>query len=396
MSAAAPSDSRALQGDRVVRRYERYAMVPVQLLRSPEISSHAVRVFLLLDSYANWSTLEAFPAHARLAADMGVSVPTIRRALKELSDTGYVTALARNDARGMRVGTIYTLRDTPEVAHGASPEEGLPGTTPGVITGDHAGRSQVISQRDHLWHPISTSPEINTDNNSAQAHARAEAATTVVVQSAAPTQPASDTPSTPRPLTGQTAEDEAEVLRHLLQLAPDLPAASAQLLVRQAGEPQIRERLLWYEAERDARAAAKLPPIDSPGAWFRRSLEWPRPPASYRRRQQQLERARRREEQAAAARLAEEARAAQHAQHDAGRREIAERFLALPEAEREILDREIRAHLRTMPALQASQIPPLPDVLELKGLAPTLWRDRLALLLARETPAERAAGRPSP
>ncbi len=371
-------------------------MVPVQLLRSPEISSHAVRVFLLLDSYANWSTLEAFPAHARLAADMGVSVPTIRRALKELSDAGYVTALARNDARGMRIGTIYTLRDTPQAPEDASSEEGLQDTTPGVITCDHAGRSQVISQRDHPWHPINTSPEINTDNNSARAHARAEAATAVVVQPAAPTVPTPDTPPGGEIPTGSATLEEADVLRDLLQLAPDLPAASAQVLVRQAGAPQIRERLLWYKAERDARAAAKLPLIDSPGAWLRRSLEWLRPPASYRRRQQQIERVRQRAEQAETTRLAEEARAEQDAQNEASRREITERFLSLSEAERQTLDYEIREHLRTLPALRASAIPPLPDVLKLNGLAPTLWRDRLALLLAGETPAERAAGHSSP
>ena len=153
------ADQTSPQGDRVVRRYERYAMGPVQLLRSPIISSHAVRVFMLLDSYSNWETRTAFPAHARLAEDMGVSVPTVRRAIKELVDAGYTSVQPRNDARGMRIGTIYTLFDAPQ-APGPS-EDGHDDS--GVITCDHPDRSSVITPPptgeqapDHGCHPINT------------------------------------------------------------------------------------------------------------------------------------------------------------------------------------------------------------------------------------------------
>lgn len=127
------------RGDRVVRRYERYAMQPVQLLRNPRISSHATRVFGLLDSYSDWDTQTAYPAHARLAEDMGVSVPTVRRAIKELVDAGYVSVQPAYDARGMRSGTIYTLFDAAQPSSG--PGDG--GVESGVITGDHTEQSQV-------------------------------------------------------------------------------------------------------------------------------------------------------------------------------------------------------------------------------------------------------------
>ena len=121
------------RGDRVVHRYERYAMQPVQLLRNPKSSSHATRVFGLLDSYSDWDTQTAFPAHARLA---GVGMPTVRRAIKELVDTGYVSVQPAYDARGMRIGTIYTLFDAAQPSSGPGNGNG----ESGVITGDHITR----------------------------------------------------------------------------------------------------------------------------------------------------------------------------------------------------------------------------------------------------------------
>ena len=114
-------------------------MSPVQLLRNPSISSHATRVFGLLDSYSDWDTRTAFPAHARLAEDMGVSVPTVRRAIKELVDAGFVTVRPANDARGMRIGTIYTLFDAPQQPSG--PDASLDDS--GMITGEQVNCSQV-------------------------------------------------------------------------------------------------------------------------------------------------------------------------------------------------------------------------------------------------------------
>jgi len=134
-------------------------MSPVQLLRNPSISSHATRVFGLLDSYSDWDTQTAFPAQARLAEDMGVSVPTVRRAIKELVDSGFVMVRAANDARGMRVGTIYALFDAPQrpsEADGSTDDSGM-------ITGDHANRSPVSTPLttgdeapSHGRHPINT------------------------------------------------------------------------------------------------------------------------------------------------------------------------------------------------------------------------------------------------
>lgn len=100
---------------RVTRRYHHFAMVPVLLLKSTDISAQAVRAFGLLDSYCSWDTNRAYPSHGRIAADMGVSIPTLRRAIKELVDSGYVSIEATVDERGLRTGTIYTLNDPEDV-----------------------------------------------------------------------------------------------------------------------------------------------------------------------------------------------------------------------------------------------------------------------------------------
>lgn len=123
----------------VRRRYLHFAMVPVQLVKSKVISAQAVRAFALLDSYCSWDTNRAHPAHDRLADDMGVSVPTLRRAIKELVDAGYVSVEGTFDERGARTGTIYTLND-PQDVYGMhsmhSPEhDGLTPCSP-VITPD--------------------------------------------------------------------------------------------------------------------------------------------------------------------------------------------------------------------------------------------------------------------
>ena len=110
-----PAQTEQDQKVHVRRRYLHFAMVPVQLVKSKVISAQAVRAFALLDSYCSWDTNRAHPAHDRLANDMGVSVPTLRRAIKELVDAGYVSVEGTFDERGARTGTIYTLNDPQDV-----------------------------------------------------------------------------------------------------------------------------------------------------------------------------------------------------------------------------------------------------------------------------------------
>ena len=146
----------------VRRRYTHFAMVPVYLVKSKAISAQAVRAFALLDSYCSWDTNKAHPAHDRLADDMGVSVPTLRRAIKELVDAGFVSLEGVFDDRGARVGTIYTLMDPQDNCGTQVDGQPSQGDSAPVITGDHPSLcSPVITgvvtdeqPPDHGCHPI--------------------------------------------------------------------------------------------------------------------------------------------------------------------------------------------------------------------------------------------------
>ena len=93
----------------VVRRYSGAPMVriPVRLLESATISSHAVCLYGIIASYL--SIERTNPSHRHLAHDMGVSMPTVRRALNEIVDAGWVLVKPTVDVRGLRIGSIYTL-----------------------------------------------------------------------------------------------------------------------------------------------------------------------------------------------------------------------------------------------------------------------------------------------
>ena len=131
----------------VRRRYTHFAMVPVHLVKSRAISAQAVRAFALLDSYCSWDTNKAHPAHDRLADDMGVSVPTLRRAIKELVDAGYVSVEGVFDDRGARVGTIYTLMDPQDTCGTQGGKQSTQGDAVPVITGDHPSPCSPVSTR---------------------------------------------------------------------------------------------------------------------------------------------------------------------------------------------------------------------------------------------------------
>ncbi|MDA8345729.1 MAG: GIY-YIG nuclease family protein [Thermaerobacter sp.] len=97
------------RGDRVVCRYGDAAVVtaPVQILESATLSSHAVRLYGLIASCL--SIERTNPSRRHLAEDMGVSMPTVGRALRELVAVGLVQVRPIVDVRGLRIGSVYTL-----------------------------------------------------------------------------------------------------------------------------------------------------------------------------------------------------------------------------------------------------------------------------------------------
>lgn len=88
-----------------IKGFTPYAQIPRWILRAEDKLSHgAVRLYGVIMTYADNSTRAAFPSRERLAEDMGVSVATIKRSIKELEDFG---AMAVTRRRNKKTGNFY-------------------------------------------------------------------------------------------------------------------------------------------------------------------------------------------------------------------------------------------------------------------------------------------------
>ena len=111
-----------------------FAIVPDWVIRHPELSAGAVRIYAVLARYTG-PDLTAFPSRGTIAKDAGVSVKTVDRYLNELRAAGAVLSTKRMKEDGDYSSNLYTLfrlppnhtRDTddPTLGTGLS----LPGDT---------------------------------------------------------------------------------------------------------------------------------------------------------------------------------------------------------------------------------------------------------------------------
>lgn len=98
---------------RIRNRYGRFAQIPVQLVRNPQVTDRAVRVYALLWSYSDEKTRDAWPSRASMAADLGVSVDTIDRGIRELAEARAIAVEA--DYHGVRqTSNVYTILVLPD------------------------------------------------------------------------------------------------------------------------------------------------------------------------------------------------------------------------------------------------------------------------------------------
>lgn len=82
-----------------------YAQVPLWIIRSGNrLSLGARALYACIMSYASNDTRTAFPGRETLARDLGVSVSTVKRNIKELEDFG---ALSVDRRRNKRTGNFY-------------------------------------------------------------------------------------------------------------------------------------------------------------------------------------------------------------------------------------------------------------------------------------------------
>src|SRR3954465_5856503 len=73
---------------------EFFVQAPLSVVRCPTLSPVAKTTYDVLLSYRDPSDL-AYPGQARLAAEVGVSEPTVRRALRLLEVAGLVEPIRR-------------------------------------------------------------------------------------------------------------------------------------------------------------------------------------------------------------------------------------------------------------------------------------------------------------
>lgn len=88
-----------------VQGFVPFAIIPNWVLRSGgKLSTTAVQLYGVIMTYADNESKTAFPEHKTLAKDMGVSVSTIKRAIKNLEDQGVLIVQRR---RNKRTGHYY-------------------------------------------------------------------------------------------------------------------------------------------------------------------------------------------------------------------------------------------------------------------------------------------------
>jgi hypothetical protein len=88
--------------DRLTNRLGEFALVPRWLAAAATGTS--LRLWCVLWVYSGNGTHAAWPSHETLAEDLEVSVSTVKRCLKELTDLGVLSCQARSGT-----STMYTL-----------------------------------------------------------------------------------------------------------------------------------------------------------------------------------------------------------------------------------------------------------------------------------------------
>ena len=91
-----------------------FEMVPHWILLSPDLSALAVRLYLLLRKYAD-AKGDCFPSRQKLASLLGVGVPTLDRARKQLISAGAITVSQRRGPDDRWLTSLYRVHWHPRI-----------------------------------------------------------------------------------------------------------------------------------------------------------------------------------------------------------------------------------------------------------------------------------------
>jgi DNA-binding MarR family transcriptional regulator len=81
-----------------------FVQLPNFILTDKKLSAYAKLSYALLLSYA-WQKDSCFPGQQRMADDLGLSERHLRRAIKELEESNYISV----ERRGLNKTNIYTI-----------------------------------------------------------------------------------------------------------------------------------------------------------------------------------------------------------------------------------------------------------------------------------------------
>ena len=96
----------------------KFAMIPNVYARDATVSVTARLVWIILDSHERRDTKECYPSMDTLADEVGASVSTVQRAIKELVRVGWLTVTSRRAARRPNIYDLVwpavVIEPTPE------------------------------------------------------------------------------------------------------------------------------------------------------------------------------------------------------------------------------------------------------------------------------------------
>lgn len=87
----------------------KFAMINVGVLMDEELKASDKAVYAVLSMYADNTSRECFPSRTTIMKKAGVSDNTSRKALKNLSDKGYIKIFERRDKKGRRLSNGYSV-----------------------------------------------------------------------------------------------------------------------------------------------------------------------------------------------------------------------------------------------------------------------------------------------
>lgn len=102
-------DEQTIENDTLIAESHGFEQVPHWILFHSDITSNAIRLYLVLRSYA-MGRGTAFPSRRTLAEAMGTSMPTMDAAKRCLLKVGAITVKSRQHDNGHKATNLYRVR----------------------------------------------------------------------------------------------------------------------------------------------------------------------------------------------------------------------------------------------------------------------------------------------